>query len=188
MALLSFVTRYQSPSKRPYVAHFFHHGTATSEAGLALVSDYCNGQNIPLEVGHLTQEKPAEESLEEFWRNQRLSFFRSYDYDIATAHHLNDVAETWIMSSLRGNPKLIPYRNTNVVRPLLLNCKQVLLDWCARHDVPFIEDASNLDEKFDRNRTRHKIMPEALKVYPGFLTTLKKKYLADQVAAQVSHA
>jgi tRNA(Ile)-lysidine synthase len=92
-----------------------------------------------------------------------------------TCHHLDDVAETWLFTSLNGTPKLIPSRRDNYLRPFLQTRKAVFEDWCDRKEVPYHCDESNNDTRFNRNYIRHELMPKALRVNPGLHKVLRKK-------------
>jgi len=179
MALLSFLRNEQRP--RWIKAFFFDHGTETSQEAREFVSDYCGEKEIGLAIGGIQGAKPKGDSWEEYWRNQRYGWLHKQNLIIATAHHLNDVAETYIWSIAHGHPRIIHYRKPMaegdrlIVRPFLLTPKQELYDWCHRHDVPYIEDKSNKDLKFTRNRIRHEIMPQMLQVNPGFLKVMARK-------------
>ena len=68
-------------------------------------------------------------------------------------------------------------RGENIIRPFLLNEKSEFVKWCKDKNVPFIDDESNNCTDFNRNRIRHNIVPEALKVNPGLKTVVKKMVL-----------
>lgn len=174
MALLSFM-RY---GKHRPDAYFYHHGTETSEKAFRFVLDYCRNHKIILHTEKLVTEKPKRDSWEEFWRNERYQWLHQQPATIATAHHLNDVAETYIWGCSHGQPRYIHYRqpskSQNIVRPLLLTEKQELVDWCHRKGVPYVTDDTNDDLRFTRNRIRHNIIPELQQVNPGFLTNIKR--------------
>ena len=173
MAVLNFLSK-----NHRVTAAFFHHGTPASDQGFQVISSYCTEYSIPLMVGFNHGQRPADQSQEEWWRNRRYEFLDSLGDSLGpviTAHHLDDVVETWIWSSLHGTPKLVPYRRNSVIRPFLLNHKQEFVDWCQRHGVPWHEDASNQDTDYIRNHIRHRIVPEALVVNPGIHTMLTKK-------------
>ena len=156
---------------------FFHHGTETSKLALDFVTSFVNKHKLILKVGRLSREKLAEESLEEFWRNERHKFFATFDSPVITAHHLDDAIETWIFTSLHGDAKLIPYSSGNVIHPFLITSKSELISWCKRKNLTWLEDESNFDIRFMRNLIRHKIVPMALKVNPGLHKVIKKKYI-----------
>lgn len=174
MALLSFM-RY---GKHRPDAYFYHHNTEDSEKAFRFLLDYCGNHKITLHVEKLEKAKPQEDSWEEFWRNERYRWLHAQPTTIATAHHLNDAAETYVWGCAHGHPRYIHYRqpseSQNIVRPLLLTPKQELVKWCQRKGVPFVEDGSNRDLRFVRNRVRHNIIPEILQINPGFLTVVKR--------------
>ena len=117
-------------------------------------------------------------SWEEFWRSERYKYFKRHsERPIITAHHLNDVVEWWVYTSLHGDPKIIPYENPeyNIIRPFLLTPKTKLVDWCERKNVPYIVDPSNESRDHMRNVVRHDMMPHILKVNPGVEKVLRKK-------------
>lgn len=183
MALLSFLR-----NKRPRAvsAFFFDHDTQASREARAFVTDYCLDEGIPLNIGKLTGSKPARDSWEEFWRENRYAWLQAQakedDILIATAHHLNDVAETYVWGMTHGHPRFIHYRkplngkDSNIIRPLLLTPKSELYRWCSTHQTPYLEDESNTDTRFTRNRIRHNILPEILKVNPGFLKIVERAW------------
>jgi len=117
--------------------------------------------------------------MEEFWRDERYKFLEGFrDNFIITAHHLDDVVETWLMSSMHGNPKLIPYeRNNKIYRPFLMTLKKDFQNYADKHNVPYVQDLSNKNLKYMRNYTRHVVMPHALVINPGIRKTIRKKLI-----------
>ena len=174
MAVLDFLI---SGRKDVNVAHF-NHGTEHGKDANMFLEEYCKNRNIPIQVGNISKkEKPKDQSWEEWWRNSRYEFFNSLEgtAPVITCHHLNDIAEWWIFTSLNGLPRLIPYKNGRVFRPFLGTKSAAFRTWCDRKDVPYVVDPSNTSLKFARSRIRNQIMPEALKINPGLLKVLKKK-------------
>ena len=175
MAILDFLRR----SKRKiHVAHF-NHGTSLSDSFQECVEKYCLRHKIGLTVGTIIGTKGPDESPEEFWRNERIRFFRTFKRPIVTGHNLNDVAEWWIFTSLNGVPRLIPYSYQNIIRPFLITKKSSFEGWCERKNVDYVYDKTNQDVRFSRNRIRHDIMPGALLVNPGFLKVIEKKLTSN---------
>ena len=163
-------------------AIYFNHNTIHGVEAEKFVIDYCQSKNIQLILGKIITTRSTDLSWEEFWRIERYKFFSTLlEEKIVVAHHLNDVAETYIWSFIHGFPKIIPYfRKPNVYRPFLLTPKQQLADWCRRKAVPHIEDPSNEDVSYTRNQIRHTLFPEVIRVNPGYLKTVaretRKKY------------
>lgn len=182
MALLSFLR-----NRRPdaVTAYFFDHGTENSKLAREFLTDYCLDEEIVLRVGLLEAAKDPRDSWESHWRSYRYAWLHQQASEnghyIATAHHLNDVAETYVWGMAHGHPRFIHYvqpwgDSKRIVRPFLLTPKQELIKWCYRHKTPYIEDLSNEDISFTRNRIRRNIIPEMEQVNPGFLRTVAKAW------------
>ena len=176
MAVLDFLIR----GRKDVTVAYFDHGTDHGEVAREFLVSFCEKNNIPIKIGAISDSRPKDKSLEEWWRDERYSFLNSIPGKKITCHHLNDVAEWWIFSSLNGNPRLIPYENGDIIRPFLLTPKESFVSWCKRKDVPFVTDPGNTNLKFARSRIRSAIMPEALRINPGLLKVLKKKIIRDQ--------
>jgi tRNA(Ile)-lysidine synthase len=158
----------------------FDHGSEYHVKARNLLGRYCADYNIQIIDGRISNiEKPRDLSLEEYWRNERYAFFSNYSKLVITAHHLDDILETWLWSSCHGLSKIIPYNHNNVIRPFRLNTKAELTEWAARNNVPHLEDISNQDTRFMRNYIRHNLVNHALHVNPGLYKVLRKKILAD---------
>jgi tRNA(Ile)-lysidine synthase len=82
---------------------------------------------------------------------------------IALGHTADDQAETVLMRVLEGaGPRGlagIPARRGRIVRPLLDVPRGAILAHLAAHGLESVDDASNRDPKFLRNRVRHEILP-----------------------------
>jgi tRNA(Ile)-lysidine synthase len=151
---------------------YFNHNTNHGDLAEDFVRRYCRTHNLKLYIGR-TDLKP-ESNKEKIWSDLRYEFFSKFDFPIITCHHLDDCVETYLFSCLRGFQSVIPYKRGNVIRPFLLNEKCVFESWCDRKNVPFIQDESNFSTEHSRNRIRHNIVPEALKVNPGLKTVVRK--------------
>ena len=156
---------------------FFHHGTENSERALEFVAHFCTERNLPLMVGMIKNKKPKKLSMEEHWRNERYEFLDSIGDTlglIVTGHNLDDCVETYVWSSLHGQPKVIPIKRHTVVRPFLTPPKSEFVNWCERKSIDWCHDNSNDDTKYMRNYVRTQLMPHALHVNPGLHTVVKK--------------
>lgn len=171
MAAADFLTR----GKRDVSILHFDHGTQHSHDARSLVENFCTDNSIDLTIEEIKGIPGKGESFEKWWRDRRYEVFHEYNLPVITAHNLNDVAEWWMFTSLRGNPRIMPYRNKNVFRPFLITKKSELEDWCDRNSVPFVIDPTNFGDRFSRSLIRKNIIPEALRVAPGFLTTMSNK-------------
>ncbi len=174
MAALDFLRR----SHDVEVLHFNHGTGAHADEATKLVRTYCQQHGLFCSVAWNRHEMPDGVSPEAWWREQRYSFFEKLSArPIITAHHLDDVVENWIFTSLNGNPFLIPSKRDQYLRPFLTTRKEKFVDWCVRKSVPFVKDPSNENTKYRRNYIRHEIMPHALEINAGIHKTLRKKVL-----------
>ena len=168
MAILDFLL---NGGYQPYVL-YFNHNTEHGQVAEDFVTKYCQDKGLKLFTGRT--ELSPKSNKEKIWSDLRYEFFSKFDFPIITCHHLDDCVETYIFSCLRGFQSVIPYSRGNVIRPFLLNEKSVFYKWCQDKNVPFVEDESNLNVDYSRNRIRHNIVPEALLVNPGLKTVVKK--------------
>ncbi len=96
------------------------------------------------------------------------------DY-ILTAHHKEDVIETFLINLTRGTGldglTGIPEINGNIVRPLLPFTRKEILVFAAKNKIHWQEDQSNSSIKYVRNKIRHKVVPVLKEVNPNLLDT-----------------
>jgi tRNA(Ile)-lysidine synthase len=82
---------------------------------------------------------------------------------VGTAHHFDDSVETLFINILRGTGvsglKGIPKKNNKVIRPLLFTTREKIMEYVKQFNVSYREDASNLENKYLRNKLRHQLIP-----------------------------
>lgn len=162
-----FALDFLSRSKKVTLVHFVH-GDAFSELELEFTIQAAKKYDVELLVGYMGDKKRHnKQSQEQYWREWRYQFFHSLKMPIITVHHLDDSVETYIMTCLHGQGRVIPYSNNNVIRPFLLTPKREILNWASTRKLKFLEDPSNLDVNVPRNRVRHKMMKDVLAINPG---------------------
>ncbi len=177
MAVLDFLRR----TREVTVLHFNHGTGAHADKATRLVKEYADKHNLQSKFGWNTDLMPEGVSSEAWWRKKRYDWFETTtNLPIITAHHLGDVVENWIFTSLNGNPFLIPHKRDQYIRPFLSTDKDDLIKWCTRKGVPFVEDVTNVDTRYRRNYIRHVMMPHVEQINPGIKKTIKKKILALQ--------
>lgn len=176
MAALHFITRNR---KRKVGAAIFDHNTGFHKESYPLVKDYCCKNNIELTEGSIKNEKPPHKSWEEYWRDERYSFLFSLFSNIITGHNLDDVVETYLWSTLNGNPKIIPCRRQCLLRPFLAVKHDDMVEYCKKNKVPFINDKSNKDPKYKRTRLRYEMKPLGLSIQPGLYSCVKRLVLNE---------
>ncbi len=168
------------------VAAHFNHQLRGEEADRdeAFVRDFCGEHGIPLTVGRGDVEAFARQeklSIEEAGRTLRYTFlFRTAEEEncglIATAHNAEDNAETLLLHLLRGSGLQgltgISPRLHQLVRPLLTTSRREIEAYLSEYGVPHMEDSTNSDDSYTRNRVRHQLIPLLEEMNPGFVRRL----------------
>ncbi|HHL52295.1 MAG TPA: tRNA lysidine(34) synthetase TilS, partial [Flammeovirgaceae bacterium] len=116
-------------------------------------------------------------SLQMAARELRYNWFRqlaeAQQALVATAHQANDVAETLLFNLTKGTglPGLhgLDERQGYLLRPLLAFSRTEILQFAREQQIDWREDASNQSLKYQRNRLRHKIVPELEQINPAFV-------------------
>lgn len=167
-----------------------HHGIRTTEADhdRDFLIDLCQRLDIPLLVEHA--DIPAEaaklgEGVEVASRRARICLFErlleqgSADL-VATAHTLDDQAETVMMKLLRGAwteglagiyPRVQKPAGA-IVRPLLHLTRVEIEAYLQVLGQSWCTDSTNLSDAYTRNRIRHTLVPLLKEFNPQIANTL----------------
>lgn len=160
-------------------AHLNHQIREESDVEAGYVRDFSESVGIKFRTKDVNVVAVAEEqglSLEEAAREQRYKFlFEIAESEGAKAvlvgHTADDQVETVLMHLLRGAglPGLKGMQPTThlkqyssdipLLRPLLTEGRQDVLDYCSENDLEPLFDRSNLDKTIFRNRIRHELIP-----------------------------
>ena len=163
-------------------AAHFEHGIRGEESlrDCAFVESFCREKGVACFVGHADVPAYAAEKglgLEEAARKLRYAFLEKTAEDegfdfIATAHNAEDNAETVLFNLVRGTGPAglcgIPPQRGRIVRPLLGLTRAEIEEYLAANGVPHVEDSTNADESFSRNRIRRSVMPVLKELNPSF--------------------
>lgn len=152
-------------------AHLDHGMRLESSADADFVRSLCARLGVVLVEGRVDVPALAEErrrGLEETARDARRQFLRQAAAQhgcaaIALGHHRDDQAETVLFRLLRGSAlsglAAMRPRSAPFIRPLLFFSRRQIREFLAGRRLPFVEDASNRDLTFTRNRIRHQLLP-----------------------------
>ena len=105
-------------------------------------------------------------------RKNIYNHFIENDYWVYTAHHIDDSFEWSLMQSFRQsgmNNLGIPLFNKGLIRPFMCVTKKQIYRYAKARELCWIEDTSNVNEKFERNFMRLNITKKILQRYPGSL-------------------
>ncbi len=187
VALFHFLhTRRDMLGIRVQAAHFEHglrgQESRREEEQVRRLCEACGAQ-LWVEHGFMAErEKPAGESGEEWARSLRYIFFeklaREESACIATAHTMNDNAETVLFRLARGTgPKGlcgIPPVRGPFVRPFLAVTREETEEYCRVNGLSYAVDSTNLDPRYSRNRIRLQLLPLMEQAHPGAAEALAR--------------
>lgn len=161
------------------VGHFNHHLRDTAGRDEEFVRDWCRKHGIPFTCGQGNVREFAREeglSIEDAARTLRYAFLESAAKElgadrVAAAHHRDDNAETLLLHLVRGSGMQglggIPPVRGIIVRPLLDVSREEINGYVARNHIPFVEDETNQDAAYTRNRLRLEVLPLLENIAPG---------------------
>jgi tRNA(Ile)-lysidine synthase len=143
------------------------------------VANLARELQLPLHVKRFDTEEFAKAkkiSTQEAARELRYEWFRELLREkglqgIITAHHLDDNIETSLHHLLRGTGLsglrgMLP-KQGDVIRPLLEVRRSELEIYASENNIAYVEDSSNLTDKYTRNFIRLKVLPVLEEVHPG---------------------
>ena len=161
-----------------------HHGIqSVADDWVVYCQKTCDLLDIHLDTIYVDGSKKQNQSPEESARKVRYDALylnlRANEY-LLTAQHLNDQAETLLLqlfrtassAGLAAMPAIKRIREHYHLRPLLAFSRQDIEGYAIDKKLYWIEDPSNLQEQFDRNFIRKKIMPLLETRWPAMVRQL----------------
>lgn len=154
------------------VAHINHQLRRDSHRDLMFVEEECRRLNIPFygrDIYIFGGSKSRRRSLEQAAREERynalFSIAEEFNYNlIATAHTKSDQAETLLMriisgTSIKSLSGILVKRDGKIIRPLLCLTRTEVLEYAKGHNIRFVEDSTNSDTRYLRNKVRLQLIP-----------------------------
>jgi tRNA(Ile)-lysidine synthase len=163
----------------PIIAHFNHKLRPEADKDVEAIRDLSEKLALPFvlgeaEVGEIAAEE--RKSIEEAARHARYLFlFESAEHfgaqAVVVGHSADDQVETVLMHLLRGagtsglkgmEIRALPNAWSNdipLVRPLLSIWREQILAYCQEKELQPINDPTNQDLTYFRNRLRHELIP-----------------------------
>lgn len=176
------------------VAHLDHGMRTEGRGDASFVRRLCEKWGVPCFEGRVDVPALAQKrrkGLEETAREERRRFLRQVARAescrvIALGHHRGDQVETFFHRLLRGTGSAglaaMRPRSDVFVRPLLHFSPERIEAYSRRHQLEHVEDASNLDMRFTRNRIRHQVLPMLRELQPALDNSVTR--LCDQLSAE----
>jgi tRNA(Ile)-lysidine synthase len=165
-----------------------HHGLQAAADDFARHCDtVCAGLNVPLHQVRVDARNEPGESPEDAARKARYAALAEAGKTLGIksvwlAQHADDQVETMLLALSRGAglpglaamPQRFLRNGMQFERPLL-GCSGVAIRaWLAGEGVSFIDDPTNADTAFTRNRIRHELLPALEKAFPQFRETFAR--------------
>jgi tRNA(Ile)-lysidine synthase len=188
MCMLHMLSRIAQTGAIRIAAAHFDHGLrgAESDRDAEFVRDYCASNNITCYLGAGDVSAYAKQnkiSIEAAARELRYDFLQKTALKagadrIATAHTADDNAETVLINLIRGSGlkglRGIPPVRDNIIRPVLCFTREQIIEYIKKHGIPYVEDSTNFELIYTRNKLRHSVIPLLKEINPRIIETLSK--------------
>jgi tRNA(Ile)-lysidine synthase len=180
--------------KWPGQVHAFHvhHGLqAAADDFERHCQHVCSEHAVPLHVRRVDARPAPGQSPEDAARRARYTAFEALAHaaigsiaikNVALAQHADDQAETLLLALSRGAglpglsamPAHWQRGGLSYHRPLLAVAGAELRAWLQQRGVGWIEDPTNADLRYTRNRIRAELLPTWQAVFPQYRSTLAR--------------
>lgn len=151
----------------------------------------CARLGLPLVVKRVDARHASGQSPEDAARRARYKAFEAValvEYaqaaikNIAIAQHADDQVETLLLALSRGaglpglSAMSASWQRSGLTyhRPLLRVAASEIRSWLVARGVAWIEDPTNVDEQFTRNRIRARLLPALEATFPQFRDTFAR--------------
>jgi tRNA(Ile)-lysidine synthase len=167
-----------------------HHGLQAAADDFVQVCETVCAQvqvQVPLQVLRVDARHASGESPEDAARRARYTALAAAATErglsgVLLGQHADDQVETLLLALSRGAglpglsamPQVIERGGVLFYRPLLGIAAADLRQWLVHEQIPFVDDPSNLDERYTRNRIRARLLPALAQVFPQFRATFAR--------------
>jgi len=176
-------------------AFHVHHGLqAAAEGFVDHAEQACAALGVPLHVDRVQAGHGPGQSPEDAARQARYAALARMAHAHGAAcvllgQHAQDQMETVLLALTRGGgvaglagmPEVMERHGVRFGRPLLLTDGRVLREQLDAQGVPYLNDPTNTDERYTRNRIRARVLPPLLQAFPTSLETFSR---SARLAAQ----
>lgn len=178
-------------------AIYIEHGLQTaSEPWAEHCAAACTELNIPFQSIRVNAQPDKGESVEASARTARYQALAEQMQTgeiLLTAQHLQDQSETLLLQMLRtagpaglaAMPLIKSFATGLHIRPLLSVDRTELEAYAQLHQLIWVEDPSNKDQRYDRNFFRQTIFPLLKKRWPSINRTLSNVCNLQAEAAEL---
>lgn len=183
-----------------------HHGLqAAADEFASHCQAVCDVLGVPLHTLRVNAQAEPGQSPEEAARKARYAALaqaakEASVQDVLLGQHADDQVETMLLALSRGAglpglaamPKRFARHGVQFHRPLLALDAASLKQALRERQIEFVEDPTNSDERYTRNRIRVRLLPALAEVFPQFRQTFARsashaaqaQHVLDDIAAQ----
>ena len=147
-----------------------------------LVRLYAEKNGIEYHYHEIDKSKMTTGNFQAAARNYRYRWLHDimdqfHYHKIATAHHEDDVIESFMLNIFRGSGleglEGIRVNLNAIIRPILFASKSMILDYAQQNGIDFLEDSSNLQSGYRRNFLRNELFPIIAQKIPAYKAGVK---------------
>ncbi|HCU91056.1 MAG TPA: tRNA lysidine(34) synthetase TilS [Gammaproteobacteria bacterium] len=189
--MVSFVAGQTSRLRMVHIDHGLH---KESQGWAEWCAETASEFGIEIVVLKINESPPSGCSVEAWARGHRYRLLESTmeaDDVLLTAHHQNDVAETFLLQLLRGaGPHGLSsiaerqrFGSGMMLRPLLNYSRADIVSYAEAHNLEWIDDSSNDEDRYDRNYLRSNVFPWIERRWPAAVARIGHAVELQQNAA-----
>lgn len=183
-----------------------HHGLqAAADDFASHCAVACQELGVPLHTRRVNAHAELGQSPEDAARKARYAALADAAHsaglnDVLLGQHADDQVETMLLALSRGAglpgmaamPARFERHGVQFHRPLLARDAASLKQALRERHIAFVEDPTNTDERYTRNRIRARLLPALAEVFPQFRQTFARsashaaqaQRVLDDIAAQ----
>ncbi|MEO7160409.1 MAG: tRNA lysidine(34) synthetase TilS [Polaromonas sp.] len=165
-----------------------HHGLqAAADDFVRVCESVCTKAGVLLQVVQVDARHAQGESPEDAARRARYAALASAATTrdlkgVLLGQHADDQVETLLLALSRGaglpglSAMAAQFERCGVMfyRPLLQIPAASLREWLVQQQIPFVDDPTNTDERYTRNRIRARVLPALAQAFPQFRATFAR--------------
>lgn len=153
-------------------AHINHGIREESKQEQEYILNYCKNKRLTVETTSFDKKSNEENYNEQELREKRYAFFEEVIKKhkakyLLTAHHGDDLIETILMRLTRGSTLkgysgfLVETKKENysILKPLIYTTKELIEEYNNENNILSVEDKTNNEDNYTRNRYRHNVLP-----------------------------
>ena len=179
---------------RIHAIHVHHGLQAAADDFVQVCKSVCAAHGIPLHIVQVNAAPARGQSPEDAARKARYGALGASAsclglQGVLLGHHADDQVETLLLAMSRGaglpglSGMAAQFQRSGMTfyRPLLQTPASGLREWLMQYNIPFVDDPTNTDERYTRNRIRARLLPALADSFAQFRETFAR---SAQHAAQ----